>query len=173
MKKIHLILGALALVIIAIAGCFFYYVNALKSVTIKDAQITSLRDITKEGFAIDGRITAYNPSMIDITVYESNVEFIKKNNDALLASGMINKTALKPKAETNLGFSGYVKFSNTLDLAADVVGKNETMIVARGNIIVSKKFGISVPFSAEFDINKQLRNYLDSALDKLLGFFGI
>ena len=168
-----IIIGILALIIIIAAGSAYYYIHAIKSVSVKDFRITSLSNMTQEGFIIDGRIILHNPSLINIRIYESKVQFFKKDNNALLATGMIKENVLKPESDTQMDFSGEVKFSNTLDLALDVMGKNETIVVAKGNILVSKSMDVSVPFSVEFDINRQLKDYADSKINRLLDYFGL
>lgn len=175
MKKTGMIiLWVLAFILVITSAGIIYYVDALKSVRIKDIRIMSISNISKEGFMVEGSIIAQNPSaFIGIPVYDSDIRLVNKDRNALLATGVIKGGFLKPESDTYLGFSGYVKFSNTLDLAVDVIGKNETIIVAEGDVLISKTLGISAPFSLEFDINRQIRDYASKKLDEWLGFFDI
>ena len=173
MKKTSMIIIWVLVFILVIASAgIAYYVDALKSVRIKDIEVISISDISEDGFMIEGRIIAHNPSaLMGIQVYDSDIRLVKKDNNALLATGMINGGFLEPKSDADLSFSGYMKFSNTLDLAVDVIGKDQTIIVAEGDILISKTLGISAPFRLEFDINRDIKGYAVKKLDEWLGFF--
>ncbi|MFC1733715.1 hypothetical protein ACFL6I_25735 [candidate division KSB1 bacterium] len=178
MKKKYLLFGGIILLVLIIAFAAYasYYVKSIKSVEVRSAKVTAIKNISLEGFTVEGEIGAYNPSLIDIKTYDSDIVFSIKGSDEKIGVGKIKAGVLQSKSETNIQFSQHMDIPNLVDLAKGILEGKKIIILVEGDIHISEFFDVSIPFSTEYDISSYLEEYagekINQFLDSISGFFG-
>jgi len=168
MRKSVIVVIIIAIALILFGSYAAYYVHAVKSVKVTDVNINSLGNFTLAGFIIKGDVEAYNPSLISIEIRKTDLEFSLKETGQILSTGVLEGTVLKPKSTQKIPFEQEIVWGGILSTALDIINTNETIIVIDGKMEISKYVDVSIPFSKEYDINRQVKEYTSNMLNEKL-----
>lgn len=170
MKKSKLIIFGIGILVVFLIVVFvIYYVHALKSVEVKEVKITAIKSVSLTGFTAEGIVELYNPSLVGLSIYDSEIYFIHKKTNQTLGIGKIKGGRLKAKSISGLEFSQDVELSSIINTITDSLETGEAVITIKGDIYISRTLKITAPFEADYDLSKDIKKYVDGKLS-WLGF---
>lgn len=149
--------------IIAVIGGAYFFLNGIQNATVEKFELTTISDMNRESFTLNGNLFIKNPSRSPIPIEKIDYEVYLKDTNQKIGEGRINGFILESAKTTTVPFDEEIRWAPTASVIEQLLTKEKVIVQVKGKIRVgTESFSEQVPFSSEIDMKEYIKNKIRS-----------